>query len=391
MKITNLYFTIIVCAILIVMQTTFIIIPSNLLNLYNMTIRPLTYTILTIAIYVFIGRDLHIIRHADLANKLALLLILMFGFVMILLAFGFGVGNNSMVVSWSIMGRNLWELGLIIILGDYIRYKLIKNARRQERRTIIFMLTVTLVYSQVHEIHQITQGNMAILDAFFELIFSSLVISSVVSYFAIKGSFLLVASVSFIYTMTPYLIPVLPSVSLVAFSLITSGLAFTSAIIYYFLIDNYKPYPNQIREKRAAKYSKKTLISKGFTVLLISSIIVFATGRLPIYPIVVLTESMTGTFNRGSLVFVERLSSDDVFYRVDEGTVIHFVSHTGIEYIHRVIDMIYDDDGERQYITQGDAVYLADPFPVPQSNVQGIAHAFLPYIGYPVVLLNERR
>ena len=391
MKITNLSFTTIVCIVLIIMQTTFIIVLPDFLSLYNMTIRPLTFATLAIATFIFMGRDLRINRHMDLANKLALLFVLMFGFIMLLLSFMIGVGHNSMAVSWPVVMRNLWERGLIIILGDLIRYKLIKSANSKERHAIIFILTITLVYSQIHEIHRITQGHIAILEAFFEIIFAPLVIGSVVSYFAIKGSFLLVTSVSFIYIMTPYLVPILPSISLAAFSLITSGLAFTSAMIYYYLIDNNKPYSIQLSSKRAAKYNKKSLINKILAILMIGSIIAFATGRFLIYPVVVLTDSMTGAFDRGSLVFVERLSPDEVFHRVDEGTVIHFVSHTGVEYIHRVVDYVYDDNGERQYITQGDAAYLVDPFPVPQSNVRGIVHTFLPYIGYPVVFLNERR
>jgi len=353
--------------------------------------RPLVYLILAVAIYVFIGRDLRIVRDASFANKLALLFILMFGLTILLLAFGFGVGHNSLVASSPVVMRNLWERGLIVILGEFIRYKLIKHAGVQERGVIIFMLTIVLVYSQMNEIHRVTHGDMGMLDTFFELIFSPLIISSVVSYFAIKGSFLLVAAVSFVYTMTPYLLPILPSVSLVAFSIIISGLAFVSAMIYYFLMDSDKQCSRQTCEKRAARYRKKTLLNKGLTILFICFIIAFVRGVLPIYPIAILTESMTGTFDRGSLVFVERIPPNEVFNRINEGTVIHFVSHTGIEYIHRVVDITYDIYGERQYITRGDAVYLADPFPVPQSNVLGIAHAFLPYIGYPRVILNERR
>jgi len=373
------------------MQTIFILLPTNVLSLYNTTIRPLTFAILATSIHVFIGRDPRTIRDANSANKLALLFILMLGFVILFLAFGVGVGYNSMVTSWSIIARNLWEVGLIVVLGDFIRYKLIKHASEQEHRVIVFMLTIVLVYSQMSEIHRITHGNMGILDAFFELIFSPLVIGSVVSYFAIKGPFLLVATVSFVYTMTPYLLPILPSISLITFSIITSGLAFVSAITYYFLIDNNKQRNEKIREKRAARYSKKPLAHKGITILFICVTIAFVRGMFPIYPIVILTESMTGTFDRGSLVFVERIPPDEVFNRINEGTVIHFVSHTGIEYIHRVIEITYDIYGERQYITRGDAVYLADPFPVPQSEILGIAHVFLPHIGYPVVFLNERR
>ena len=390
-KTNNFKLTIIVSITLVAMQTLFIIIPSNFLILYNMTIRPLTYTILAIAIYVFIGRDLRNVHNSSSANKLALLFILMLGFVMLLLSFGVGVGHNHMVTSLPIVIRNLWEIGLIILLGDLIRYKLIKNAGDQERRTVVFVLTLALMYSQMNEIHRITHGNMTLPDAFFEMIFSRLVIGGVASYFAIKGSLSLVISVSFVYAMTPYLLPVLPSISLIAFSIMISGIAFASAIIYYFLIDNNKQRSELICEKRAARYSKNILKNKIITVLFIGFIVAFASGLLPIYPVAILTDSMTGTFDRGSLVFVERIPPSEVFNRINEGTVIHFVSHTGVEYIHRVIEIIYDDYGERQYVTMGDAVALADPFPVPQSNVHGIAHAFIPYIGYPIVFLNERR
>ena len=356
-----------------------------------MTIRPLTFAILAITIHVFIGRDLRTIRDASVANKLGLLFILMLGFAILILAFSVGVGYNSMVTNGSIIVRNLWEIGLIVVLGDFIRYTLIKQATEKERRIIVFMLTTVLVYSQINEIHRITHGNMGVLDAFFELIFSPLVIGSVVSYFAIKGPFLLVALVSFVYTMTPYLMPILPTVSLVAFSIIISILAFISAIIYYFLFDNNKKPSEKIAEKRTARYNKKTLLQRGMTIAIICLIIAFVRGMFPIYPTVILTESMTGTFNRGSLVFIERIRPDEVFNRIREGDVIHFISHTGIEYVHRVVDITYDTYGERQYITRGDAVYLTDPSPVPQSSILGIAHTFLPYIGYPVVLLNERR
>jgi len=356
-----------------------------------MTIRPLTFATLAIIIHVFIGRDLRIIRDASSANKLGLLFILMLGFAILILAFSVGVGYNSMVINRSIIVRNLWEIGLIVVLGDFIRYKLIKQTTEKERRITVFILTIVLVYSQMGEIHRLTHGNMGVLDAFFELIFSSLVIGSVVSYFAIKGSFLLVALVSFVYTMTPYLIPILPTVSLVAFSIIISILAFISAIIYYFLFDKNNKPSEKIAEKRVARYNKKTLVQRGMTIALICLIIAFVRGMFPIYPTVILTESMTGTFNRGSLVFIERIKPDEVFNRIQTGDVIHFISHTGIEYVHRVVDITYDAHGERQYITRGDAVYLNDPSPVPQSEVLGIVHTFLPYIGYPMVLLSERR
>ena len=388
MKTKNLVQTLIICLILALMQTIFIITPPNILNLYTLTIRPLTFAILTIAIYTFIEHIPHPTPQTKLANKLALIFILMFSIVMLFLAFNIGVGHNSMVANHSVVIRNLWERGSIIILGDLIRYKLIKHANDQERRVTIFIITLTLVYSQTTEIHRIISGNMSALDAFFELIFSPLVTSIVISYFSIKGSLFLVVSVSFLYTMTPYLMPILPATTLAAFSIITSGLIFVSAIIFSALMNSSKPIIQRIREKRVAKY-RKTPLNRVTMITFSCLIVIFFAGMLPIYPVVILTESMTGTFDKSSLVFVEKIPPDEVLNRINEGTVIHFTSHTNVEYIHRVVGITYDTYGKRQFITQGDAAYLVDPFPVPQSNVKGIAHSFVPYIGYPIVVLSE--
>ncbi|MCL1990600.1 MAG: signal peptidase I [Defluviitaleaceae bacterium] len=391
MKTINLKLALVVCVVLVVMQTAFVFMPSHLLRLYNMGMRPLIYVVLVMALVVFMGNNARRVGHGDLIKKLTLLFVLMYGFTLLFLAFFVGASHNSMVTSFPVVMRHLWERGFVIFLGDVIRYKLIKSTGTKERRFMLVMVTVVLVYSQLNHIHRITQGHLPVADAFFELIFSPLVIGSVVSYFAIKGSFLLVASVSFTYIMAPYLLPLLPTVSLMAFSLISSGVAFIAAMIYYVSIDSNKLQMMRIQEKRAATYRKKTRINQSLTASVIGLILLFASGLLPIYPVVILTESMTGTFNRGSLVFVERIATDDVFNRIEAGMVIHFISHQNVEYIHRVVELVYDAEGERHYMTQGDAVYLVDPVPVPQSHVRGIAHAFIPYLGYPVVLLNERR
>ena len=121
------------------------------------------------------------------------------------------------------------------------------------------------------------------------------------------------------------------------------------------------------------------------TSVLISLIVAFFNGVFPLYPVVVLTSSMSGTFERGSLVFNEKIPAGEAFVRVGEGEVIHFVCRGRVEYVHRVIDFRHDIDGERQYITRGDASELTDPHPVQQDSVLGIVRASLPFFGYPYI------
>jgi hypothetical protein len=51
------------------------------------------------------------------------------------------------------------------------------------------------------------------------------------------------------------------------------------------------------------------------------------------------------------------------------------------------VEFRYDDSGERIYITKGDANTIADINPVGADQVLGVARAYIPYIGYPAVLM----
>ena len=223
---------------------------------------------------------------------------------------------------------------------------------------------------------------------FFESIFKPLVISAAVSYIAINGNYFSVVFISFIYSMASYLVPIIPNILPIVWSLIINGLVFITVIIYYIEI-NEKGQALRIREKRVDKYIKKPIFGYLFIGAIMSLIVAFFIGMFPIYPVVVLTDSMEPTLGRGNLVLVERVPNGDAFIRVGEGEVLHYKNHLGVEYIHRVVDFTYDINGERQYITRGDASYLTDPYPVIQSDVLGIARAALPFIGYPYIFFRS--
>lgn len=391
MKNQALNFTVLVCITLMVLQTVFMIIPFNAILLYNMALRPLVYAALAVIVYVFIGLDERQVRKAHNSNTVAIVSLATFGVVIIIAAFLFGAGANVMAPNLSVVGHSLWERGSIIILGELIRYKLIKKAGQENRTGIVVALTIVLAFGQMNAVRMMIQGDMAVWTVFFESVFRPLAISAVASYLAVEGSFLSVILLSFAYSMAPYLVPILPNISPTAWSLIISGLAFLTGVILYFAT-NEKGCSQRVREKQVLKYyAKKPIFYNAITAVVIIAIITFFAGVFPIYPVVVLTGSMAGTFERGSLVFVERVPPGDAFIRVGEGYVIHFVNHNGVSYIHRVIDFGHNIDGERQYVTRGDATELVDPFAVTQDDVLGIARASLPFFGYPYIFFQAVR
>jgi signal peptidase I len=379
-------FAIIICTAIIAVQTVYMFIPTDGVRLFNMA-RPLVYGISAVAIFVFMGgineRE-HPVRKAFNANVVAVISFAIFGIVFLAVSIIFGAGINTMAVNPSVVVRNLWEIGLIVMLGEFIRYKLIKNTTEQNRAFVIVPLTIALAYGLMNDMRIFIRSDTAFAEMFFAAIFVTLAIGTVASYFAIEGSFLSVVLISFMYTIIPYLSPIMPNVSSVVWALAVSGVLFVTATIYYTIMSD-KRRDTKIHEKRLARYARKPIFATAITVESIVVIIAFFAGVFPVYPVVILTDSMEGTFDRGSIVFVEKVSQGDAFLSVGEGDIIHFTGQTGVEYVHRVVEFRFDGYGERVYITQGDAVETADTFHVPQENVLGVANAQIPFIGYPYI------
>lgn len=388
MKITYLKFTIIICITIVFVQTAFMIIPQNAVTLYNIAFRPLVYAVLAASLYVFKGRTSRPANKAHQANMIAVLSIVAFGVVIMILSFVFGAGVNIMMLNQSLILHNLWEFGSIVILGEYIRFKLIGGVNKQYRVGTIIALTIVLAYGQMNTLRILIQGDAILWAVFFEAVFRPLIVSAASSGFAIAGSFAAVLIISFVYTMSSYIIPILPNISPIAWSLVISGLTFITIIAYYNII-NEKKRSRKALEKRAYTYMKNPLGRYIAGAILVSGALAFTIGLFPFYPLVILTGSMSGTFERGSIVIVERVPSNEVLRRVDEGEIIHFISRGRVEFVHRVIDFAHDDEGERQYITRGDANELTDPFPVPQQNVLGVVHTAFPFLGYPYLFFQS--
>lgn len=95
---------------------------------------------------------------------------------------------------------------------------------------------------------------------------------------------------------------------------------------------------------------------------------------------VILTDSMTGTYDRGDVIIVDEYSAEqlaDPTNAIEEGDVITFVAPEGFGDVagynvtHRVTIAPYEEDGQWYVRTKGDASPTGDIVPVPVSAVIG--------------------
>lgn len=141
-------------------------------------------------------------------------------------------------------------------------------------------------------------------------------------------------------------------------------------------------------KKETASYSTGhrilTIIGIVLCVILIPIIIINCTlmvqqltnkDKIPsiggVFPMIVLTDSMKGTFDSGSLVICQTTDPEDV----EEGDIICFYDPTGngtSTITHRVVSIETNEDGSLSFITKGDANSAEDSTPVPESKLLGV-------------------
>ncbi|MDJ0376786.1 signal peptidase I [Cryobacterium sp. PH31-L1] len=125
------------------------------------------------------------------------------------------------------------------------------------------------------------------------------------------------------------------------------------------------------------KRFKGTVVVLLVLAAVLTPVVLVATGALPYRAFVVRTGSMSPTILPASIVIVE---AD----RYTVGQVITF-RRDGDRTTHRLV--AFNDDATLS--TKGDANETVDPFTVREADVVGGVTAFVPYLGYLVVYLQN--
>ena len=109
----------------------------------------------------------------------------------------------------------------------------------------------------------------------------------------------------------------------------------------------------------------------------------FSLGFFPFYPAAVAGGSMSPTLHLGDMVIVTKVAPETI----KENDIIEFQMGDA-SVIHRVIK-IDDDNGYRQFITQGDANDSLDIAPVSAEQLQGKVMFAVPKIGWVTLIMRS--
>lgn len=121
------------------------------------------------------------------------------------------------------------------------------------------------------------------------------------------------------------------------------------------------------------------------TAVVVLALLLVGVRVVGLSPYVVLSGSMEPAYAVGSLIYVRPVGAQEI--RV--GMPLTFrVSGTSVVATHRVHEVV-TVEGERRYITKGDANELSDP-PVPYAHVIGTPVFSIPWLGYLSAWLQSR-
>lgn len=123
-------------------------------------------------------------------------------------------------------------------------------------------------------------------------------------------------------------------------------------------------------------------------VLLIAVLVILVPAVTRSTPYTILTSSMEPGLPAGTLIVVKPIDPEEI--RI--GTVITYQLRSGEEEVvtHRVIEIQGETtpDGERRFITKGDANGAADAEPVREVQIRGAVWYSVPWIGWVNNLVN---
>ena len=263
---------------------------------------------------------------------------------------------------------------VIIVTSEVLRY-VIRAQGDKLADALCYLSCViaeVLVYGNIHYINSFNR----FMDFVGLTLFPAIITNLLFHYLSKRYGMYPNISYRVITTLYLYFIPYVPAMSDSLYSLYK--LAFPIAT-YVFIDALYEK-----KRKRALKPKSKlalplTVVSAAFIiafVMLISN--QFRYGML-----VIATPSMTGELNVGDAAVFERYDDQIII----EGQVIVF-EKDGSMIVHRVAK-IEKINGITRYYTKGDANDGLDPGYIYDSDVVGLVHLKVPYVGYPTIWMRS--
>ena len=326
-------------------------------------------------------------RHCSTYDKQVMVLMLIFAILYLgifyLLGLYYGFGRTKYAFNLYNVLYVVVPIIVIIVSAEMMRKIFLAqkaiinfNGKKINLSLMLTYIAMTLVdlviYTGVYDFSNLNDMLMALGFVFF----ASLSCNLLYNYVSIRYGEKPVIIYRLITTIYMYILPFIPDV----YVFLRSFLRMLYPFIIYIILENTYSKSNLTV---AYKDKKKNIFRTLIMLTLVTLMIMLISCQFHFGIIVIGSDSMTGTINKGDAIIFERYRGE----KIEKGQVIMF-NYNGIVTVHRIIE-IRTINGEIRYITKGDANKNTDSGYRTYSDIVGFVRLRIKYIGKPTLWLRN--
>jgi len=378
--------------VLAAFQVGYLLTPVGTVGLYNRLLPVFYAAILTVYI-ILTGREYfpapiggNSASAKSSAIYAAMFILLLYVAAVFVTSVLLGVARNRDAASLSRILNNLWIFAAPALIAEVLRAGIIRSTRGGSHNNRVF-ITVALVLVYTFTQLNALRGELfeaRVIQTFFIGFIPALTMNGVLTYMAFTAPLraLLLVRTLFLF---PHLSPAIPNTSGVVWASVTCGILFLAVIIYHL---NMRTPEGGFQKAAKKRLLKPSIASHALLSGILAVFAAFFLRAFPYFPSIVLTGSMRGEIDRGSVAIVRKVAQKDVVDKLKVGDVV-LISGEKVEIMHRVVEIKQDNEDGTLYITKGDANLRPDSEPVAPEQIVGVIESYIPYAGWPVVVLRS--
>lgn len=307
----------------------------------------------------------------------AIITVVLAVFIIAFLA-GLFLGFNRSYASLSLAKNfeGLIPTVLLAVITELLRQNLYRKSNNRWQNVVFFTTISSLMYiilalipSQLTDIEKIF---LFICGSVFPIIATEMLCSYLTKNVGIQPSL----TYKLIVKCYVYVLPIIPNLGDYLYAVIAIIIPF----VIYHMVEQMDTFDSHARQRM--RKVNIGIIAAPLTVLLVV-LVALVSGFFNYWLIAVGSGSMSGTFERGDAVMIEKMSAD----KLKENDIIAF-KKDGIIVTHRIVN-IYTENGQYIFTTKGDANAEIDSFTTPGESVIGRITMKTKYIGFPTLWMNE--
>lgn len=310
-------------------------------------------------------------RKKDLFSTIRMMVLILFGCYSIVFLLGLWIGyfKNPFFLSFESLLKQLLPLILIVLFQEYVRGKLLFQSTFKERvfLTIFFTAITSITTLTIYQ----NQNIILTWSLLITVILPSITSNMLYTYLTYDKSYKLSLLFRYFTELMIFMIPILPQVSLIWWTLLAT-------ILPILILDQlYRYFPYQRK-----KFYKGYPILVYPAIIVLIYVLVLVTGISRYQMMSVASNSMKPVFVRGDTIIFDKQNKD-----IELDDIIVFKRNNQIV-IHRVHNIIKQGN-KVYYETKGDNNSIPDHAYVLKKDVIGTVTGHISCLGYPSIWIKE--